>query len=212
MSDLNDFQYRAISKTETAQGNPLSIRFFRDFARNINNYRAKVGCHKLISDMYPSDSPLTSFNGTADTELVQMFYAPRFVPNGSNYALVQVNHVRKSAAGSTIWKLYATDRLYRKLNSDDVFVAYPVTTETYKYSLSCIKWELQTATLTSTDFVATWTTDSGSNEMINAVMNINNRDDKGNVWFILTSENDATDTESVLFSVDVTPLTEDIST
>ncbi len=213
MSDKNDYQYRAITKLETAQGNPLSLRYIRDMERNINNYRAKVGCHKLISDMWPIDSPMTSFTdesgvfgnvGPTD-ELVRMIFAPRYVPDGYNYMLVQSNHIRTDGGGTTTWRLHATGSLYvgssASFSGSGYTYAAPNTVSNALFDEDLFK-------LTQTH---EWVTNSGSNVIEIGVFDCSVRDNNNKVWFILTSQNSTDSTFSSLWNLDVTPLTEDIS-
>lgn len=220
MSDRNDYQYRAVTKTESSAENGLSVRFIRDFEKNINNYRAKVGCHKLISDMYPSDSPMTSFRISTDAlgtgnspeatdEHVKMIYAPRYVPAIYNHMLVQCNGMRTGGTGSTIWRLRAVSKLYGSGKAAWYGGSGFDPDDDYSDDNSISDCEFFTSNFDSIE-TCQWTINQDYNMVFDETFSCTIRDNTSRVWFILTSQNSDDTTFSALWNLDVTPIVEDI--
>jgi hypothetical protein len=218
MSD-RDYQYRAVSNLETKQGQPLTVRFIRDMERNINNYKSRVGCHKLISDMWPADGEMTSFQATSGAlpgslqptqEMVKMLFAPRYVPDGYSHMLVQSNTVRTAGSGTTIWRLRAVTALYRDDNSGYSLTTYPSPATTYSDANSIADIFFDATYFDALDTCTIATTNSGSDVRVNEIFECTVRDDLQRVWFILTSQNDDDTTFSRMWNLDVTPLTENL--
>lgn len=220
MSTLNEKQYRAISYNEVKYNKPLTVRIVRDNATNLNNYKAHVGNHKLISDIWASNSSMNSwmhyyggvgFMGIDPTsELIKQIYAPRYMSPGYSRLLIQSLHQRYAGAGSTTWRLYAVKEFLGSIFHEKSVYYWPLHSDggyRITYISSAAQLDIRHD---SNDFsgyqMHSWTTNSGSNVMESGIFNCTTSDASGDICFILTAQNSDYTTLSRLLTLDVTPL------
>ena len=115
MSDTYEQQYNPISNVETEDGNPLTVRYFRDLADGVNNFKQAFPI-KLVShiDGYVAGTytPIIHNELTLNTYVVVPF-GKFYVPSGYNKFLIQVGHRKISGASEVHWYFYFMDGLYR---------------------------------------------------------------------------------------------------
>ena len=105
-------QYRPVSTLETAQGDALSIRAIRDIADGINNYKACVGNHPIISEMFVAGSNRVLNNAVASYPTAVAIWAPRYFPHGYTRFTVQVCGKTSASAGKARFALYLFNKRY----------------------------------------------------------------------------------------------------
>lgn len=218
MSTLNEKQYRAVSFNEVRYNKPLTVRFLHDTSRNLNNYKAHVGNHKLISDIWPIDEAINSWmykylpgDVSKTDELIKQIYAPRYVSPGYSRMLVQSIHQRYSGSGNTIWRLYAIDIFYGCLFSERNLKKWPRHSDgTRRLGHSAVRLIQEDIHFDTADFsgyqVHEWTTSSDSSALESNIFNCTVRDPKDDIYFVLTGQNSTADTLSRLLTLDVTPM------
>ena len=214
MSDENDKQYRPIAITETGYQNSLSVRFFKDMARNVNNFKDKFA-HKLVADNWPIENDMQSENTvTAITdegmdwsyETIRMVYAPRFVPDGYTRLLVQSLHHRTTGAGNTTWRLRVVDRFYNSIigaGRASFFTKGAMGGPQWITTGSA--WAEFDTSVYSVLSTASWVSDSGTVSLASNIIDTDFRNRRGEYFMVLTSQNSTITTISRLFNLDVTP-------
>jgi hypothetical protein len=222
MSTLNEKQYRAVSYNEVAYNKPLTVRILQDTAKNLNNYKAHVGNHKLISDIWPIEESINSWMYFYDSvgygdiyptsELMKQIYPPIYVSPGYSRILVQSVHQRYAGSGSTTWKLYAVDKFYGSLFSSRNIFDWPNHSDGDQrigYLIVGGSGQ-QDIRFDTADFpgyqMHTWTTSSDSYALEKNIFNCTVRDPNGDIYFILTGQNSDSTTLSRLLTLDVTPM------
>jgi hypothetical protein len=227
MSTLNEKQYRAVSYDEVAYNKPLTVRIAQDTARNINNFKAHVGNHKLINDIWPIEEGMNSwmhfynmggFGGIMPTsELIRQLYPPMYVSPGYTRMLVQSVHQRYVGSGSTTWRLYAVDSFLGSLFSERDIHSWPAHSDggartAYNWIIAYVLSGHGQVDIRfdSNDFpgyaMHSWVTSSDSYAMESNVFNCSVRDPDGDIYFILTCQNSDLTTLSRLLTLDVTPM------
>ena len=221
MSTLNEKQYRPISYNEVAYNKPLTVRIVQDTARNINNYKAHVGNHKIISDIWPIGEGMNSWTQfyasggyegiTPMSEVIRQVYPPMYVSPGYPRMLIQSVHQRYAGSGSTTWRLYAVDRFFGNLYNKRSVFSWPDHSDGdsrfgyFIFGSGQIDMRFDT-----NDFpgyrMHSWVTSSDSYDMEKDVFNCDVRDPSGDIYFIMTCQNSDLTTLSRLITLDVTPM------
>lgn len=172
-------QYRPPSTMETGTNDPLTSRFPRDMADNINNYFRYAGAHKVLAQLCVPE--WLSHDSTTNERVIWQSAARR-VPDGPTTLSVIVRHYRRAGVDETVWKLYCQQFPY--VNSADAF-------DTTKLlgSYSSTTWTSDTGDLARTVPTAL-TIHRGWGEMS---------------YFTLTATNGDASTRSALVSLDAWP-------
>lgn len=181
MAKTTTNQYRPISTSETSTDDGLSVRYCRDLAWAMNNYRFHAGNHKLVSQMfYPYEPSLDDTNNN-----LILYLGKWFVPNGVRQVRWWLRGRITSGTDATTWTLVSATNFYVGAQVFD-------STKLWDYTTS-------TVDITSTGW-----------EPLNNTMQLCRADFNGYIWLYLLAENDTGDsdpsTRSEIVSLDVQPL------
>lgn len=102
-------QYQPISTAETSTDDALSVRFTRDTARNINNYRVYAGAHKLCSYLW--NPRISSIPEEVDQRLV-LYLGRWWIPDAFNQVRWWLTGKITNGTDETTWTLCCSPEFY----------------------------------------------------------------------------------------------------